>query len=69
MKHVGLLALLFYIASVVGATQSPRVILAVFAHPDDETFVLLRKGFSCNDSPTDMGSRISRKTLRNILIE
>jgi LmbE family N-acetylglucosaminyl deacetylase len=38
MKRAGLLALLFCIVFVVRATQSPRVILAVFAHPDDETF-------------------------------
>jgi hypothetical protein len=39
MKRAGLLALLFFIAFVVGATQSPRVIPAVVAHPDDETLL------------------------------
>jgi hypothetical protein len=38
MKRAGLLAQLLCIAFVVGATESPRMILAVFAHPDDETF-------------------------------
>jgi LmbE family N-acetylglucosaminyl deacetylase len=38
MKRAGVLALLFCIAFVVEAAQRPRVILAVFAHPDDETF-------------------------------
>jgi LmbE family N-acetylglucosaminyl deacetylase len=38
MTRYGFLALLLYTAGVVEAGHGPRVILAVFAHPDDETF-------------------------------
>lgn len=38
MKRVAFLLFLLC-AAMAGAQQRPRVLLAVFAHPDDETFV------------------------------
>ncbi len=38
MKRSALLALLLFLACSSQPAQRPRVILAVFAHPDDETF-------------------------------
>lgn len=38
MARLGFITLLLYAAVALGAQSRPRVILAVFAHPDDETF-------------------------------
>jgi LmbE family N-acetylglucosaminyl deacetylase len=39
MRRLELLTLLLFTTLSAGAERHPRVILAVFAHPDDETFV------------------------------
>jgi LmbE family N-acetylglucosaminyl deacetylase len=39
MRRLALLTLLLFTTVSAGAERRPRVILAVFAHPDDETFV------------------------------
>jgi hypothetical protein len=58
MRRLAVVILLLFTTLSAGAERRPRVILAVFAHPDDETFV----------GPVVARRRVST-TLRQVLTE